>query len=144
VGRDGRLRAEAALLPEATLAPVRLALAPTPVESSDVFLFHKTTQRQVYEAAGLACPDADDVLLWNERGELTETCAGNIAVLLGGEWLTPPVACGLLAGTYRAQLLDDGRLRESTIGHHQLAQAEGLAVVNAVRLWRPAILLPGF
>lgn len=38
---------------------------------------------------------ADDVLLWNERGEITETCAANIVVQFGDDFFTPPVECGL-------------------------------------------------
>ncbi len=53
--------------------------------------------------------------LWNERGELTETRVANLLVLLDGEWLTPPVECGLLAGTYRAWMLEQGLIRERVV-----------------------------
>ncbi|MFM8007271.1 MAG: aminotransferase class IV, partial [Dolichospermum sp.] len=81
---------------------VKLGMCCTPIDSSNIFLYHKTTNRQVYEIAKASFPDCDDVLLWNERGEITETCIGNIVVDLNGELLTPPVQCGLLAGTFRA------------------------------------------
>lgn len=139
VGEDGGVTCQAEpLAPPA--GPVRLALAPGPVDSGDVFLFHKTTQRAVYDEARAACLAADDTLLWNERGEITETCFGNIAVQLDGAWVTPPVTCGLLAGTYRAQLLADGRLTERIVRRADLPRAQGLAVLNSVRLWREAIL----
>jgi para-aminobenzoate synthetase/4-amino-4-deoxychorismate lyase len=142
VAQDGDLQVEAAPLPEPEPAPgpLGLHLALTPLSPADVFLYHKTTQRQIYDRARAARPGADDVLLWNERGEITETTVGNVAVQLDGEWFTPPVECGLLAGTYRALLLDEGRIRERTITREMLSRSQGLAVVNSVRLWRAARL----
>lgn len=139
--RQGGLQLEAA--PIGDIRPVRLGIAPTPVHSSNVFLYHKTTRREVYEAALAACPGADDVVLWNERGEVTETCTANLAVWLEGAWWTPPVGCGLLAGTYRAALLEAGRLRERVITLEMMRRSERLAVLNSVRLWREARLING-
>lgn len=83
------------------------------------------------------------MVLWNEHGDLTETCLSNLALELDGVWVTPPVASGLLAGTYRAQLLAEGRLCERRLPRAGLAQATRLAVINSVRGWRPAQLEPG-
>ena len=58
---------------------LRLGFATEPVDSNDVFLFHKTTNRAVYECALASRPDCGDVLLWNERGEITETAYANVA-----------------------------------------------------------------
>jgi para-aminobenzoate synthetase/4-amino-4-deoxychorismate lyase len=120
--------------------PARLKLAPTPVDSTDAFLYHKTTHRQVYEAAQTACPDCDDVLLWNERGEITETCIANVVVELEGELFTPPVQSGLLAGTFRTWLLDRGEIKERVISIDDLKQSGQIYVINSVRKWRNAFL----
>lgn len=141
ISQAGEIQCAAAPLAENAPQPLALAVAPAPIASSDVFLFHKTTHRQVYDDARAACPDADDVLLWNERGEVTEALTNNVAVKLAGEWFTPPVPCGLLAGTLRAQLLEEGQLRERVILLEELRQAEELAVFNSVRGWRAAQLL---
>ncbi len=70
---------------------LRLALASEPVSSSDVFLFHKTTRRGLYEAARASQPDADTVLLWNERDEITEATEANVVFDLDGTLVTPPL-----------------------------------------------------
>jgi para-aminobenzoate synthetase/4-amino-4-deoxychorismate lyase len=140
VSPAGVIQCEAAPLAENGSKPLTLAIAPTPLASSNVFIFHKTTHRPMYEAARAACPEADEVVLWNERGEVTEALTNNLAVKLAGEWFTPPVACGLLAGTLRAQLLEEGQLRERVILVEELKQAEALAVFNSVRGWRVARL----
>jgi para-aminobenzoate synthetase / 4-amino-4-deoxychorismate lyase len=139
VARDGATCSQVVALPSvASQELVRLRPAPAAVNSADPLLFHKTTRRDVYEAARAACPGADDVLLWNERCEVTETGIANVVAELGGELVTPPVACGLLAGTYRAWLLEQGKVRERVITLEALKCAEHVFVVNSVRLWREA------
>jgi para-aminobenzoate synthetase/4-amino-4-deoxychorismate lyase len=136
---DGSIRCESTPLIESAL-PVRLTLAPTPVDSADVFLFHKTTHRSVYEAARAARPGADDVVLWNERGEITETTIANIVVDIDGEMFTPPVSCGVLAGTFRAALVAAGTVQERVITIEMLQQCRQIYVINSVRRWRTAVL----
>jgi para-aminobenzoate synthetase / 4-amino-4-deoxychorismate lyase len=120
--------------------PWRLAVAPMRVNPEDVFLFHKTTHRRVYEEARAARPGYEDVLLVNEHDEVTETTVGNIAARIDGAWVTPPVACGLLGGTYRAELLESGDMQEGVLSLDDLARAESLQVVNSVRGRIPAVL----
>jgi len=119
----------------------RVGMAGTPINVNDPFLYHKTTRRDVYEEARAEFPHLDDVILWNERGEITESTVANVIARIDGEWVTPPVACGLLAGTYRARLLREGRLRERVISKEDLARAEDVCLVNAVRGWVPAHLV---
>ncbi|MDA8381286.1 MAG: aminotransferase class IV, partial [Actinomycetota bacterium] len=85
-------------------------------------------------------PEADDVVLVNGAGEVTETVRANLAVLLGGHWWTPPVASGLLAGVERGRLLDEGSLKERAITREDLSRAEGLATVSSLRGWLVAEL----
>jgi len=139
-GQRGEITVAAIRLVPETPAPVELVMAARSVDSTDVFLFHKTTRRAVYDYALAERCGGDDVLLFNERGEITETCTANVAVSRGGEWLTPPVEGGLLAGTERARLLAQGTVREAVIHLEDVLGAEALAVFNSVRLWRPARL----
>jgi para-aminobenzoate synthetase/4-amino-4-deoxychorismate lyase len=112
-----------------------------PVNSRDVFLYHKTTARQAYQAAESACLDCDEVLLWNERGEVTETTTANIVMELDGERLTPPVSSGLLAGTYRAWMLDQGLARERVVHKDDLGRCTQIYIVNSIRKQRAAVLV---
>lgn len=108
-----------------------------PVSSDDEFLFHKTTRRHVYESAQARFPNANDVLLHNERGEVTETTIGNVVLDLDGELVTPPVICGLLPGTFRAELVATGMVRECVIQLEDLHRADRVWMVNSVRGWVP-------
>jgi para-aminobenzoate synthetase/4-amino-4-deoxychorismate lyase len=57
----------------------------------------------------------------------------------GKHW-TPPRTAGLLAGTFRAELISNGELFERTITKEELAAAESFALINSVRGWMPAKL----
>jgi para-aminobenzoate synthetase/4-amino-4-deoxychorismate lyase len=109
-----------------------------PVDPDDPTLFHKTTRRRRYEEAAARHPDADDVVLTNLRGELTESTIANVAVRLDDRWVTPPLACGLLPGIARQIAIDEGRLTEEVVRVADLDRADGVALVNDVRGWRDA------
>ncbi|MGI9608969.1 MAG: chorismate-binding protein, partial [Acidimicrobiia bacterium] len=120
--------------------PVRLVIDGFQVDSDNVLLFHKTTHRDVYDQAASRHPEADDVVLVNEKGMATETTRANLAARFGDSWVTPPLEDGCLPGTYRAELIEDGALREQSILAVSLKEAHELAVVSSLRGWRPAVL----
>lgn len=135
VSKGGRARVESEPLAELPDGPPRVALAETPVEKSDRFLCHKTTNRGRYEARRAEVPGVFDVLLWNEEGELTEFTNGNVVVELEGKRWTPPRECGLLAGTFRAELLRAGEVAERVLTKDDLKRAARVWFVNGVRGW---------
>jgi para-aminobenzoate synthetase/4-amino-4-deoxychorismate lyase len=120
-----------------------VALAPGPVDPDDPLLYHKTTARGLYEVAAAARPEAREVLLWNDRGELTETPRFNLVAELMGRLVTPPAACGLLPGTFRAHLLRRGALVEGPLRPADLTAGGALYLINSVRGFRRARLLDG-
>ena len=118
----------------------KVVLAATPINKNNTFLYHKTTHRNVYEEAKQAHPEADDVLLWNEVGELTESTIANIVVEIDGKLITPPISCGLLAGVMRSFLLHEGKIQEGVIRKDDLKHVKNLYLVNSVRGWMKAEL----
>lgn len=138
--RSGRITtASMALAPRPE--PARLEVDDVPVDPADVMLFHKTSRRERYEAARARHPDADDVLLVNLGGEITESTIANVAARIGGRWITPSLDAGLLAGTERAALLSDGTVEEGTLRRGDLAAAVELRLMNATGPWRRAVML---
>jgi para-aminobenzoate synthetase/4-amino-4-deoxychorismate lyase len=106
-------------------------LAKGPINSSDVFFFHKTTNRKMYPSNH----GHDDILLFNEKEELTEFTIGNLIVRLEDKLYTPPVSCGLLAGTFRAHLLETDQVKERVLHKSELNTFENIYLVNSVRKW---------
>ncbi len=109
-----------------------------PVDPSQELLYFKTTERARYDEARARFPHAPDVILWNDRGEVTETTIGNLVIELDGAWYTPAASSGLLPGTFRAELLDQGVVQERVITLNELARARRVWMVNSVRGWVPA------
>lgn len=120
--------------------PTRIGIAKTAIDSSDRFLYHKTTRRDAYHQALADCPGYEDVLLWNARREATESCIANLVVDLKGRLYTPPVESGLLTGTYRAWLLEQGKVKERRISLDELEQCSQIYLANSVRgMWKVEI-----
>lgn len=140
LNQDGRLDIRPQQLGD-TVQPFRVAVDHVPVDPSDWRLFHKTSMRERYRQARFRHPAADDVLLVNLDGELTESTIANVIVLLDGYWVTPPVASGCLPGIMRRVLLEQGDIREAPVLVSDLARADGLALINSVRLRVPAVLV---
>ena len=105
------------------------------------FLFNKTTRRFQYEKARRARPDVEDVLLWNARGEVTESTVANVVVEIDGERWTPPVESGLLAGVFRGELLRSGTVRERVLTRAAVEGAQRLWLVNSLREWMDVVLV---
>jgi para-aminobenzoate synthetase/4-amino-4-deoxychorismate lyase len=119
--------------PDATM---RYAVSASRVDSNDLFLFHKTTRRELYDRERpeyAARFGSDEVVYLNERGELTEGGFTNIFIERDGMLLTPSVGSGLLPGTLRAELIAEGRARESILTLDDLAAADAVYLGNSVR-----------
>lgn len=132
--RDGEVEVETEELGESD-EPVSLDLARERVDPSEPHWFHKTLERSRYPET-----EEGEVLLVNLNGEVTETNISNVMARFGGTWVTPPVEAGCLPGVYRAMLIDQQEVEERAITLEQLREADEIAVTNAVRGWRKAVL----
>jgi len=142
LAKEGTVECSAVLLDPPSKVPLKLRLAREPVDSRDPFLFHKTTRRDLYERAKAAFPKADDILLYNEAGKITESCIANVVVLRRGRLVTPPLHCGLLDGVFRRELLERDEISEEVVDFTTLEEAEKIFLINSVRKWWEAILDP--
>ena len=136
VSGDGRLTLEAQRLDNGILKiGASVGIATKPIDSQIPFFYHKTTYRLPYTMALESQPECQDVLLWNEKGEMTESTIANMAIETPTGLITPPVECGLLPGTLRAQLIALGKMREELITLQDLGNTETLFLINSVRGW---------
>jgi len=139
--KNGEIDCRAAPLPPNFQYFDPIPLAAKPIDSRNVFLYHKTTERQVYDAALINAPGRANVLLFNEAEEVTETAIANVAFQINGTLYTPPIHCGLLPGTCRAHLLSQGILQERVILVEEALQSSQMYLMNAVRGLQPVTLL---
>jgi para-aminobenzoate synthetase / 4-amino-4-deoxychorismate lyase len=117
-------------------AVMRFVVSKTRLSSADIFLFHKTTRRELYDREWQHFHDsvgADEVIYLNERGELCEGSRTTIFVQREGWLLTPALEAGLLPGTLREELLAEGRAVEAVLTLDDLESAEAIYLGNSVR-----------
>jgi para-aminobenzoate synthetase/4-amino-4-deoxychorismate lyase len=114
------------------------------VSSSDRFLRHKTTRRQLYDRLYEEAlrRGEDEVLFLNERSKVTEGAISNVFIEKDGQWFTPP-ECGLLPGIYRRHLLETKPAAAERVLHlEDLASADAVYICNAVRGCRRVTVVP--
>lgn len=116
-------------------SPVSMKLANFPIETNHPFVYFKTTNRSVYEPFQKLHSDFFDVLLWNDKGEITEFTNGNVVMKINGVLYTPPPQCGLLAGTFRQELLGQKKIKEKVLTKSDLPMVEEIWFINSVRKW---------
>ncbi|MEQ1724914.1 MAG: aminodeoxychorismate synthase component I [Sphingopyxis sp.] len=126
----GNIAVEAAPMPAAPDAPVRVAMAALPVRSDDFRLSHKTSNRAFYDDARVAS-GAFEVVFTTPEGRVTEGSFTNIFVSRDGMLLTPPLTLGLLPGVLRAELIASGKAREAELTVDELE--DGFFIGNALR-----------
>ena len=133
----------------APLAPlagtVQVFMATESTRAGDLFLRHKSSVRDQYDAAWRKAEALGgfDMLFFNERGELTEGGRSNVFLQLDGQWCTPPLSCGVLPGVMRAQLLADPALAavERVLTKDDLRRAQHILLCNSLRGALPATLV---
>ncbi len=130
----GELSVESAAFNKGARREWTVALSGVNVNSKNPYLHHKTTKRQIYDLCKASASEGvDDVLLYNESGNITESTIANVLYRLGGKWYTPPLTDGLLAGTARAALIRRGHLQERSLPVNRLAEVEDLFLINSLR-----------
>lgn len=95
--------------------------------------------RAELEAAG-----AEEALLYDAAGNLVEGARSNLAVALGGRWLTPPPASGAVRGVaLELAMAAVPQLKCAEISRADIAAADEIVATNAVRGARPILQLDG-
>ena len=136
-GGDVSIKSSAFSPPVASSTKETAALSSLVVQSDDPWLCHKTTRRQHLDAAfnREAQPFGHrDVLLTNERGELTEGTRHNLFIRRGEKLVTPPLGCGLLPGTLRQHLFmsADSLIEEQILRPADLSSADAIYLGNSL------------
>lgn len=84
--------------------------------------------RRAAEAAGF-----DDAILMRGGETIVEATTCNLIILLDGQWLTPSLASGCLAGITRALLMESFGVVEAELSRADLTAAESAALISSLR-----------
>jgi para-aminobenzoate synthetase/4-amino-4-deoxychorismate lyase len=137
--RDGKIKAHRVKLgnPAPESCPARVIFSPHRIDEKNPFFFHKTTRRELFDSEYARCTALGyrDVLFTNSSGQVTEGAISNVFIRKAGgaPLLTPPVSCGLLAGTFRRMLLERGEAEEAVLNMQDVQEADEIFIANSVR-----------
>ena len=140
LSEDGLVRVQCEEF-NAVSGEVEIVLARKPIDIKNPFLYHKTTNRKIYEDAAGIATHAQEVLLFNTRGYVTESTIANLVYCLNDMLYTPPVRDGLLPGTMRETLLREGKIVERSLSIDELSEVSDFFLVSSLRGWRRAKLV---
>ncbi len=90
----------------------------------------------------------DEVVLLNERGEVSECTSANIFAVFGSDVVTPPLESGCLPGVTRSVLLQDihapgFRISERTLLPQDLKKADEVFITSTTRNILPVLEVEG-
>ena len=143
LGRGGDLEVETRPLGG---PPLRTAwVDPEPLDEAGTWrTAHKTTDRAHYALRAERAHDAgaDEAVLVNAAGLVTEGTRTSVWAERGGRLLTPPLSAGGLGGVFRAHVLaTDPRAERADLTPDDLRAADAVLLTNAVRGWMPVRLV---
>ena len=113
-----------------------IAISSIPTSSKDIFKFHKTTNRGLYNKEYKKYTNYGffEVIFKNEKGQITEGSTTNIFIKKGKYYYTPLVECGLLNGIYRQIFIKHNKnVIEDIITEKDLKEAQEIYLTNSVK-----------
>jgi len=135
--KSGEVKISTSLLKDSGSRIKKITFSKKATDSSDIFLYHKTTNRNLYDSEYLKHKRKGyaDVIFLNQKWEVAEGAISNIIVKKGRYYYTPPVNCGLLNGIYRQHLLNTQQipLKEKVLFKDDIIAAGKLFICNSVR-----------
>jgi len=113
----------------------KLKMSDAKTDSNDLFLYHKTTNRDFYnrEYSKAVKEGFNEVLFCNEKGEVTECGISSIFFCIDNQWYTPPLNCGLLDGIWRKKMIVELNAIEQTLLLDDLKSVKKILIGNSVR-----------
>ncbi len=133
ISENGTFNLEASRLEQEQVKD-RIVVSGMRTNSRDRFLYHKTTNRFLYEAERkkIVSNSILDIIFLNEKNEITEGAISNVFILKNGRYYTPPVSAGLLPGVYRSYYINRTKAVERPLSLLDLKKADSIIVTNSV------------
>ncbi len=136
LNKEGNVQVSAEPLAYQKIELGRAAVSSARTSSRDVFLFHKTTRRDLYQSEfeKYSARGFFDVIFMNEKDQITEGAISNVFIKKNGIYYTPPIECGLLNGVFRQEFLAaHANAIEKVLTLEDVQSADGVFLTNAVR-----------
>ena len=133
MNKDGKIKIEYKKLNELKTNVVKLAKNKT--QSTNKFLYYKTTNRMWYNEtmSKIAENKVFDEIYLNEKNQITEGARSNVVIKKEGVYYTPSLKCGLLNGCFRQFLLKKIIMVEKELYLKDLKNADKIFLINSIR-----------
>ncbi len=124
-----------AILKNKTLPDQKITFSKKKTRSSNIFLYHKTTNRTLYDSEYRKYSKLGffDTIFCNENKQITEGTISNIFIKKNGNYYTPPIQCGVLPGVFRTHFMQKNKAQEKILFLEDLKTADATYCTNAVR-----------
>lgn len=136
LNKSGEISASHGII-EKDNSPKIITFSSKKIDSTDRFLFHKTTNRNTYDKEHKRYKREGffDTIFCNKNNEVTEGAISNIFIKKGNKYYTPPVGCGLLDGVYKRYLITEKilNIEEKVLYPNDVKTAQKILLTNAVR-----------
>ncbi|MFH1823750.1 MAG: aminodeoxychorismate synthase component I [Candidatus Firestonebacteria bacterium] len=136
LNKEGNFKIEDKLIKDNALKEKKMALSKYKVDSENIFLYHKTTNRELFnsEYEYYSKKGFYDVLFLNKKNEVTEGAISNIFIKKDGKFYTPPISSGLLPGIYREYFIKKSKAIEKVLYLKDLDKADKILLCNSVKM----------
>jgi branched-subunit amino acid aminotransferase/4-amino-4-deoxychorismate lyase len=76
----------------------------------------------------------DDAICFNRENNVTETGLSNIALLIDGRWVTPPISAGILPGVMRAIAIERCGVEVRNVHITEFASVESAVLLGSLKI----------
>jgi branched-chain amino acid aminotransferase len=81
----------------------------------------------------------DDAVIFNSANNVTETGISNIAFLLDGSWVTPPISAGILPGVMRAIAIERCDVEVRNVHITEVPTASEVMLLSSLKIAQPVV-----
>ena len=87
--------------------------------------------------------EVDEFICVDELGRVTEGAVSNIALRIGGQWITPPITAGILPGVIRALAIERCDFLVREISEKDLTSCDGAMAMSSLKIALPIASIDG-
>jgi branched-subunit amino acid aminotransferase/4-amino-4-deoxychorismate lyase len=81
----------------------------------------------------------DDAIIFNSANNVTETGLSNIAFLIDGTWVTPPITAGILPGIMRAIAVERCNVQVRNVHITEVPSAQEIVLLGSLKIAQPVV-----
>ena len=86
---------------------------------------------------------ADEAILCNDKGKISEGAVTNLLLRIGDKWVTPPISDGVLPGVMRALVIEYCGVSVRSVDWSEILRIESAFLLSSLRIAQPVSAIDG-